>query len=313
MALNRGCTYREQVGAAAAGLSVLTHLTATRRHSSPQDWSDRLRRGEVELDGAPARAEAVLRPGQLLVWHRPPWEEPDVPLHYDLIYQDEAMLAMDKPAGLPTMAGGGFLAGTLLSLVRADYPEAAPMHRLGRHTSGIVLFARTHAAAAALARAWRNHEVRKQYRALASGVAAFDRLEIDAPVGPVAHPLLEDVHAASASGKPSHSVACVLERRADSTLFQVNITTGRPHQIRIHLASAGHPLVGDPLYGVGGGVRDHRPGLPGDGGYFLHAERLEFLHPLTHAPMELHTPPIRLPAPLRDRSLSPGAPAGNWR
>lgn len=291
MALNAGSSYREQVGPQAAGQSVLTYLSTSRRHSSRAEWSDRLSRGEVELDGVTARADAVLRSGQILVWHRPPWEEPEVPMRYAVLHEDEAVIAVVKPSGLPTMPAGGFLQSTLLSLVRADYPEATPMHRLGRFTSGLVLFARTHAAAASLARAWRGHEVQKQYRALGAGVAAFERLEITAPIGPVLHPLLGTVYAALPDGKPSHSVAVVLERRADSTLFEVDITTGRPHQIRIHLAWAGHPLVGDPLYVTGGLPRDDQPGLPGEGGYWLHAERLQFVHPLTGEVMELHAPP----------------------
>ncbi|MGH9174641.1 MAG: RluA family pseudouridine synthase, partial [Vicinamibacterales bacterium] len=186
---------------------------------------------------------------------------------------------------------GGFLDSTLLTLVRTHYPDARPMHRLGRYTSGVVLFARTHAAAASLAAAWRDHAVKKHYRALGSGVAVTERLEINARIGPVAHPVLGSVHGASASGKRSHSVAHVLERREHTTVFQVEITTGRPHQIRIHLAYAGHPLVGDPVYVSGGLPRADRPGLPGEGGYWLHAERLQFVHPASGAMMELGAPP----------------------
>lgn len=291
MARNTGCAYRAHIGARSAGQSVLRYLAGTHRHSSAHEWADRLRRGELELDGTPADGEMRLRVGQVLVWHRPPWDEPDVPLHYTVLLQDQALLAVVKPRGLPTMPAGGFLDNTLLTLIRAQEPQARPIHRLGRHTSGVVLFARTHTAAATLAAAWRDHAVVKQYRALGRGVAAVERLAIDAPIGPVAHPVLGSVHAASARGKPSRSVAFVLERRENSTLFQVEIVTGRPHQIRIHLAYAGYPLVGDPLYEVGGVPRAHGPGLPGDGGYLLHAERLRFAHPLSGVEVTLHAPP----------------------
>lgn len=288
--LNHGYAYRAQIGAESDRRTLLAHLTTTYRHSTKQEWADRLARGEIEVDGTITRSDAILRAGQTLVWRRPPWDEPDVPLHYELLHEDEAIVVVAKPCGLPTMPAGGFLQHTLLTLVRADYGHVTPLHRLGRHTSGVVLFARTPAAASFLARAWRRHEIKKHYVALGGGVASFERLEINTPIGRVPHPTLEFVYAASADGKPSHSVASVIERRADSTLFDVQITTGRPHQIRIHLAAAGHPLVGDPLYEIGGGIKTHAPGLPGDGGYLLHARRLEFVHPTSGEPMQIDAP-----------------------
>ena len=290
MALNHGWSYRAQVPFEADGRTVLAHLVAAYRHSTSAEWSDRVRRGEVTIGGATAQPETPLRAGQWLVWNRPPWDEPDVPARFDVLHEDEAILAVVKPSGLPTMPAGGFLEHTLLALVRARYGEVSPLHRLGRFTSGIVLFARTSSTASALARAWREHEVEKRYRALASGVSAADTFAIDAPIGRVPHPVLGEVYAAAAGGKPSHSIVTVIHRNRDDMLIHVDITTGRPHQIRIHLAHAGHPLVGDPLYETGGGIK-REPGLPGDGGYLLHAERLQFAHPLSGETMDLYAPP----------------------
>jgi len=290
MTLNRGWSYREQVGARAVGQTVLDYLAATRSHSSAEEWTERIARGEVEVAGVVAQPATVLRAGHSLVWHRPPWDEPDVPLRFELVHEDEAILAVDKPSGLPTMPAGGFLEHTLMSLVRQRYPHASPLHRLGRCTSGLVLFARTHDAASHLLKAWRDHEVKKAYRALANGSPTADVFAVDAAIGPVPHPVIGEVQAASTTGKASHSVVTVLERTATQVLVSVEIATGRPHQIRIHLACAGHPLVGDPLYAVGGGIQTH-PGLPGDGGYRLHSERLAFVHPLTNMPMTLTARP----------------------
>ena len=286
--MNHGFAYRERIQ---APVPVLEHLARSHRHSTEAQWRERIERGELELDGRPALPGALLVPGQELVWHRPPSDEPEADTNWRLLFQDDLLVAAAKPRGLPTLPGGGFLETTLLARVRAEFPEASPMHRLGRETSGIVLFSRTPEAGSRIQAAWREHRIVKQYRALASGVAREDSLIITAPIGPVAHPWLGTLFAASPEGRPARSEARVLERRAAATLFEVLIETGRPHQIRIHLAYAGHPLVGDPLYAAGGLPRPGLPALPGDGGYFLHAERLAFPHPDTGEILELRDPP----------------------
>lgn len=287
MALNGGYAYTSRVQQ--GGLDVLTYLSTQFRHSPPSLWAARLAAGEVSVDGVPARAEAPLRAGQTVVWRRPPWDEPDVPLAFGVLYEGAELLAVDKPAGLPTLPGGGFHAHTLLTQVRRRWPGASPLHRLGRGTSGVVLFSLTPRAGAALLGEWRAGRVRKIYRALGAGVAARDTYNVTTPIGPVAHPRLGQVFAASVGGKPARSVAQVLERRADTTLFDVEIFTGRPHQIRIHLAAVGLPLTGDPLYGPGGVPR---PGaLPGDLGYRLHAHVLCFTPPHGGPPLTVTAPP----------------------
>lgn len=292
--MNRGWSYREQVGPEGAGHTVLSYLTATRLHSTESEWAARIERGEVEVEGTRARCDEPLYPGQTVVWHRPPWDEQPVPATYDLVHEDESIVVVSKPSGLPTMPAGGYVENTLLAMVRQKYPEASPLHRLGRGTSGLVLFARHKQAASSLARAWRDRHVKKTYRALGLGSTRTEMFVIDVPIGPVPHPLIGTVQAACEHGRPSHSVAMVLEQRHDQTLFAIEITTGRPHQIRIHMAYAGHPLIGDPLYEAGGGLK-HHPGLPGETGYFLHAERLQFAHPATGQRMTVTaTPPPEL-------------------
>jgi 23S rRNA pseudouridine1911/1915/1917 synthase len=190
-------------------------------------------------------------------------------------------LAVNKPGGLPTLPGGGFMENTLLRLVQKQTPNANPVHRLGRATTGIVLFAKTPEAAAKLGADWNTPRIQKIYWALAQNIAQHDAYEILTPIGLVPHPLIGSVWAANPSGKPSKSLAKVISRAANTTTFEVSLNSGRPHQIRIHLASIGHPLVGDPLYGLTGQPLENLPGLPGDGGYFLHAQFLRFQHPVT--------------------------------
>jgi 23S rRNA pseudouridine1911/1915/1917 synthase len=170
---------------------------------------------------------------------------------------------------------------TLLRLVQTQTPSANPVHRLGRATSGIVLFAKTPQAAAKLGADWNTPGIQEIYWALAQNIAQHDAYEIRTPIGLVPHPRIGSVWAANPSGKPSKSLAKVISRTTGTTTFEVTLNSGRPHQIRIHLASIGHPLVGDPLYGSSGQPLENLPGLPGDGGYFLHAQFLNFQHPIT--------------------------------
>jgi 23S rRNA pseudouridine1911/1915/1917 synthase len=291
--MNQGYEYRAIVGPEAAGRTVLEHLVDRYRHSDADAWRQRIARGEVRLDEAPAAASDRLGAGQSLVWRRPPWEEPRVPLAFGVLFHDAHLLGVAKPRGLPTVPNGGFLTHTLLHLVRARAPAAVPMHRLGRGTSGVVLFALSPPGRRSLARAWREGRVEKTYRALVSGVPRREAFSIDAPIGLVAHPRLGRVHAAAPVGRSALSHVRVLGLGESSALVEVKIPTGRPHQIRIHLAAAGHPLVGDPLYGVGG-VPRAEPGLPGDPGYWLHAERLRVEHPASGEWLEIECAPPRI-------------------
>jgi 23S rRNA pseudouridine1911/1915/1917 synthase len=272
-------------------MTVLDYLSRRYLHSGEAVWRERLDRGEVLLDGLPASAGDVLQTGRELLWRRPPWDEPDVPLSYAILHQDEHLLAVAKPRGLPTVPAGGFLNHTLLTLVRVLFPQATPVHRLGRGTSGIVLFALTPLARSVLTGMLRRGEILKTYLALASGVPRVGSFTVSAGIGPVPHPKLGTVHGACSVGKPAVSRARVLENRGECSLLEVEIETGRPHQIRIHLAAAGYPLVGDPLYVAGGRPGAGNAALPGEIGYWLHALRLRLRHPASAAPMEIFCAP----------------------
>jgi len=297
--LNQGYAYTTIISSKYHGQTLLSHLASLYPHSTPQAWQQKLNNGEVTLNGVTAAATESVASGQTLVWNRPPWIEPDAPQHFEVLFNDPHLLAVNKPSGLPTLPGGGFMENTLLRLVQKQTPNANPVHRLGRATTGIVLFAKTTHAAAHLFANWNTPKIQKIYRALAQNIAEHDAYEILTPIGLVPHPLIGSVWAASPNGKPSKSLAKVIARGASNTAnrgnttsrgnttFEVSLHSGRPHQIRIHLASIGHPLVGDPLYGSAGLPLENLPGLPGDGGYLLHAQFLKFHHPITGEPINL--------------------------
>ena len=195
--LNRGHAYTSIIGSKHHGQTLLYHLASLYSHSTRQAWQHRLNNGEVALSGVTASGSESVTVGQTLVWNRPPWIEPDSPLHFEVLFEDPHLLAVNKPSGLPTLPAGGFMECTLLRLVQRRTPNANPVHRLGRGTCGIVLFAKTPQAAAKLSANWNTPRIQKIYRALAQGIAQQDAYEILTPIGLVPHPRIGSVWAAN--------------------------------------------------------------------------------------------------------------------
>ena len=334
-ALNGGHAYRNRVEPAEAGLSVSAFYAARYPHSSAAVWRQRLAAGEIRRNGQQLRADGALAAGDALIWHRPPWHEPAVPVLPGPLFDDGDLLVFNKPSGLPVLPAGGFLDHTLLAQLQARWPAARPVHRLGRCTSGLLICARHRASRAWLSALLRestaHHHLpdgpipdaagvspcRKTYRALlqppvpGSPLLALqpgDSLALTTPIGRCPHGRLGSIWAAVPSPNaayaawspskaspalPARSDLRLLERAEQGWLVEVTIASGRPHQIRIHTAAAGAPLLGDPLYGPGGYALDRA--LPGDGGYHLHAHRLRLPLP-AGPPLDLEAP---LPALLR--------------
>lgn len=304
---NNGYDYPDRVTASDSGVKALAFYARRYRHSTEAEWADKIRLGQVSLNGRPVSPDAVLARGDLLIYHRPPWDEPDAPTDFGTLFEDDDVLVFDKPSGLPVLPGGFFLETTLLCLARRRFGSSvSPLHRLGRGTSGAILFTRNPGSARFLARAMFERRILKVYLALASGTSMPDAFTVDAPIGPVPHRLPATVNAYRPGGRPSTSRVRVLRRYPDrnASLVEVAIPTGRPHQIRIHLSYAGFPLVGDPLYQAGGiprdeGVDDEWATTPGATGYLLHSWKIGFPHSVSGEIVEVVCqPPAALdPAP----------------
>jgi 23S rRNA pseudouridine1911/1915/1917 synthase len=279
---NQGYVYVDVIDGRWTG-SLLQHLCTHHQHSSEQQWLARIVDGEVRIDGDVVRDGAVLlRAGQRVAWHKPPWVEPPAPLDVRVVFDDDDLLVVDKPAGLPTLPGAGYLEHTLLHVVRswcANNATVSPIHRLDRGTSGLVLFARHTNAARTLQQQADSGLIDKRYHALVQGVVVEDEQRVQVPIGMVDDAVVTALAAAHPAGKPACSVLRVVKRGATSTLLEVQLLTGRAHQIRIHCAAIGHPLVGEPLYGAGGVRAVGSVARPGDDGFVLRAQQLTLLHP----------------------------------
>ncbi|MDV3351026.1 RluA family pseudouridine synthase [Leptothoe sp. LEGE 181152] len=286
--LNDGWVYCDRISPDSSGhistqpppTTVLDYYTHHYRHSDRATWQTRIESGQILLNGQPTTSDTPLVAGQRLSYHRPPWQEPPVPLDIATIYEDDLLLVINKPSGLPVLPGGNFLQHTLLWQLRQRNPTAAPIHRLGRGTSGILLIAKTKAARAHLSQQMRQRQLGKTYRTLIGPADNLpDQFTITHPIGKIPYPQLGYIYGANPNGLDAHSGCTVVHHRPDATLLDVAILTGRPHQIRIHLATMGYPLLGDPLYIAGGHPHPEGTAIPSDCGYWLHAHKLSFIHP----------------------------------
>jgi 23S rRNA pseudouridine1911/1915/1917 synthase len=263
--------------------------------------------GLLTAGGLPLRANALVGPGDRLRLVIPPPEpldltpEPDIELR--VVHEDADLLIVDKPAGLVVHPSPGHDTGTLVHALLgraaeagAESPERAfggiggvrrpgIVHRLDRDTSGLLMVAKNDAAQASLMAQLKARRVKKTYLALVVGSVAAAVGRIEAPIG--RDPRHRMRMAVAADGRPSTTGYRVRERFPGWTLLEVDLVTGRTHQIRVHLDAIGHPVAGDPLYGTG----TSRRGPEGLERLFLHAWRLEL-----NAPSDGHL--IRAEAPL---------------
>jgi 23S rRNA pseudouridine1911/1915/1917 synthase len=255
--------------------------------------------GRVTVDGAARQKRHALEAGSVVVVaagddaaHPGPVAAADDSVPYAIAYEDEHLLVIDKPAGVVVHPAAGHRTGTLaqaLSGVAAGGPDgsrAGIVHRLDRDTSGLMVVARSDVVHRALTRLLAERALRREYLALVDGRPEARTGTIDAPIG------------RDRRDRTLHSIDTDVPREArthfeiermlpGSTLLRVVLETGRTHQIRVHMAAIGHPVCGDPQYGVAGRYGLHRQ--------FLHAARLTFPHPVTGAEIDVRS---ELPADL---------------
>jgi 23S rRNA pseudouridine1911/1915/1917 synthase len=256
--------------------------------------------GRVLVDGTPVTVGRVaLRQGATLTIALPAAGDGGVPaepgVRFEVVYADDVVAVVDKPAGLVVHPGAGHAQGTLVGGLLARFPDLATLvaagvcppdrpgivHRLDKGTSGLLAVARTEQSYRDLVDQLATRTMERRYLALVAGEVAEDRGEVEAPIGRSARTPTK--MAVTAAGKPARTAYTVVERRGGETLLELALQSGRTHQIRVHMAAIGHPVVGDARYGVS----DKRLG---SGRFFLHAFKLGFAHPLTGARAEYSSP-----------------------
>lgn len=294
------------VPADCAGLrfdQALAKLLPEYSRSRLQTW---IAAGQASLDGVTATAKQKVWGGEEISVQPQthPAEQPylaeDIAL--DIVHEDDALLVINKPAGLVVHPGSGNWEGTLLNALLhhaprlAEVPRAGIVHRLDKDTSGLLVVAKTIPAQTALVRQLQARSVTREYLALAWGELRRDG-RVDAPIG--RHPAQRVKMAVVEDGKPAVTHFQVEERFPGCTLLRCRLETGRTHQIRVHLAHIGHPLVGDSAYLKGAQkclpqLRELLCGFPRQA---LHATRLALEHPGSGALMAWHAP---LPADMAE-------------
>jgi 23S rRNA pseudouridine1911/1915/1917 synthase len=252
-------------------------------------------------DGRRRRPSERTRAGEVVLLVRPKFVEPEVPLHFGVVYDDDDVLGIDKPSGLPMHPTATYHRHTLTYLLRERYGDSPPhiAHRLDRETSGVVVCGKHLDAERGLKRAFEDRKVDKTYLAIVRGRLALDDGRIDLSIAPVReglHVMME----LREDGPPARTEWHVLARKAEHTLLSLHPETGRQHQLRVHLSAVGHPIVGDKLYGpereapfldfIETGMTPALEARLGHHRQALHAHRVRMTHPTTGAPLTIEAP-----------------------
>lgn len=278
--------------------------------------------GRVQLDGAAATPRSRVAAGQQVALEAVAAVEVATvaaqPVGFRVLYEDAALMVVDKPAGLVVHPGAGNPDATLENGLRhhapalAELPRSGLLHRLDKDTSGLLLVAKTLAACERLQHDLQQHQIRREYRAIVHGVMTAGG-EVDAPLG--RHPVQRLRMAVVADGREARTHYRVLARFAAHSFIALRLETGRTHQIRVHMAHIGFPVLGDPLYGgrprppagADAALIDTLRGLRRQA---LHAAALGFQHPQSGEWLEFAAPlPAELLAVLGALAGSPAAAA----
>jgi 23S rRNA pseudouridine1911/1915/1917 synthase len=319
-------THQFVVAESNAGERLDRYLAALLPDLSRTRVQELIEAGDVLVDGRTAKGSHRVRSGERIDVHvhpRPPLRAEAEAIPLDILYEDEDLVVVNKPAGMTVHAGAGITRGTLvnallgrgqaLSQAGGDALRPGIVHRLDKDTSGVILVAKNDFAHAKLSEAFRQRNVKKTYLALVQGALQEDRGRIELAIGRDPNRRVRMTARRSAvlgRAREARTDWRVLARIDATTLVEVELHTGRTHQIRVHFSALRHPVVGDTLYGAAAQISLGRITLPSLGRNFLHAARLGFAQPRTGEWIEVRAPlPAELRAFLRELSAAAGEDA----
>jgi 23S rRNA pseudouridine1911/1915/1917 synthase len=288
-----------KVPATFKGLSVLEYLATRFAYLPDAAWRQLLQEGRILHNGVLSDGTGPLAQGDLIECDLPAFDAPAVNFDYSIVYEDEWLLGINKPAGLRVHSGGKFVTANLIYHLRhvhqPSYPEATLVNRLDADTSGLLLLARDKEVLRQLMRQFSEGLVDKRYLAVVAGRPSPADGTINLPIGPVEEARVPRYQVELVAGKPSVTHYRTCRRLSDNfTLLELHPATGRTHQLRVHLAAIGHPIAGDALYSMNDNdylAWRHNPspqvGLQRQA---LHSHQLRFFHPVRLADCTLVAP-----------------------
>jgi len=281
--------------------TLLGFLLRKFRYHDRDTWLNHIEAGRLQVNHKTGDPNHLLKNGQMVTYYRPDYLEPEVDPFFEVIYEDDFIIAVNKSGDLPTSPSGKYFKNTLVNIIKKSFAweNLYTLHRLDRETSGVILFAKQKEMAKLMSDQFRTHQIKKKYLAILSQHLPYDHIDISMPIGRNPDSIIRIKQGIIPTGKPSQTRFISQEKLGQYDKVEVIPLTGRTHQIRVHCDYLGCPILGDKLYGlpddafvqwiekgntflIENNFPTHRQ--------LLHASHISFTHPVTQKYLTIQAP-----------------------